>query len=848
MPENRILPLVGAAATLYLIADAYVRTGSFTPLESIVALLAALIGLAPVFAQRLRRERVRTHRAYTWLCIALGLATASTLGAHELYEIIGTSSGVVAAAVLFDLAIMEPDRIPAHRRLRLLGFGSLGALFALNFLARAEPEGILPDDFLLPSHFEIDSGEILLLSATLSLLLRMARRRLGSTPRALAANAWGVLTLALTVPFFVGAVFITRSVEAGPLEGEAPAFLFALASAGLSLGHVAVFFEERSLVSGAALRRILAVALPVFVFSVGAALIAAREGYDPLPAAAIVAGILLGGTLLARLVERPIHVLFAPNHGRLLDALKKALDSLHDAATLDDLAQAILTPLRDHHESPSPVLALRAPGRIYRLDAAGLVRSEDRALSEALRTYLDDPGAEPLFRDELEERAVRDVASRPLLEAMRGHRAEVIVPCPADGENQGALLFADSDLGLPHSMEELGTLLELGARIGARLVAFQEARRTNQHIHSALIEREELARELDALHARVRILESTAHTPPPRSEAPLVAYSPAMREVLERLDAFTQTEVNETPTPLFFFTPPGGPEVALAWEAHRRMEAHGERTGPFIVHDAQDAGSAESAPRGKRSKDEELITLLGREDGPLGLVGRADGGTLFIRSIEKLGRKAQRVLAEILRDGRYRAVDGVTIRPIRIRLLVSSTRPFDELKARASKRQLRVGVLHPELSRMIGGRIVRIPPLSERAEDLDSLILLAIDHAARALGKESPGIYEEAAARLRSGPFPGDELGLRWRLYAAVASTDGVMLDPSALALSTRPNRDDPRRSLADEVRPQSATSLHPDEEAIEDGGAANNENGGRKKNEESPQLGLFQVLERDDE
>lgn len=765
MPENRILPLVGGAATLYLIADAYVRGGSFSPLESFVALLAALISLAPLFAQRLRRERARTHRAFTWLTATLALTTGSTLGGYELYQIIGSSSGILAAGFLLDLALSEPDRIPGHARLRLLNFIAFALLFGLNLVARTEFEGALATDLLLPSHFEIESGEILLLSASLALLLRIARKRLGSTPQALAANAWGVLALGLAVPFLIGEALLRRGAPHDELRFESPAFLLALAAAGLSLGHLAVFLEERRLISGASLRRILAFALPLLFLAGAAALIAGNEGYDPLQAAAITAGIILGSAALDRLLRRPIRRLFAPNAGRLLEAIDEAFDAIEERATLDELAQAALAPLRDHHAAPSPLLVLLEPARVYRLDAAGIVRSDDRALPSGLSEYLDGPAEDassPLFRHELEARAVRDARSRPLLDALRGYEADVLITCPADGENQGALLFAASSLGLPHSMEELRALRDLGARIGARIVAFQAARRSTEHIHQALLKQEALEVALRELQEKLRTLELTAYAPPGRGDAPLVAYSPAMRAALDELDALGEG-------PIALHTPPGGPDKALAREAYLRSGGR----GPFIIFEP----GAEKNREGER--EDPLSALVGRaprdgSPGAFGALARAHGGTLFIRSLDRLERRTQRVLSEALRERRYRAVGGAEIRPLELRLIVSVNRPLIELE--------RARLLDAELAHDLRGRELRIPRLEERAEDLDSLILLAIDYAAEALGKESPGLFEETAAMLRRGPFLGDERGLRWRLYAAVALAPGNMLEPSALS------------------------------------------------------------------
>ena len=85
-----------------------------------------------------------------------------------------------------------------------------------------------------------------------------------------------------------------------------------------------------------------------------------------------------------------------------------------------------------------------------------------------------------------------------------------------------------------------------------------------------------------------------------------------------------------------------------------------------------------------------------------------------------------------------------------------------------------------ELAARVGATL-QVPPLRARGEDVESLALLAIDRACRALGAATVGVTPEALAALRAYPWPGNVRELFDAVEHAVARTRGTRVALDAL-------------------------------------------------------------------
>jgi DNA-binding NtrC family response regulator len=147
----------------------------------------------------------------------------------------------------------------------------------------------------------------------------------------------------------------------------------------------------------------------------------------------------------------------------------------------------------------------------------------------------------------------------------------------------------------------------------------------------------------------------------------------------------------------------------------------------------------------------------------------AVGGTLYVEGIQHLTHDSQRLLTEKLRalDETWRAGAGDDAEPD-VRLVLSTTRDVDD--------ELAAGRLTPELHRALP-RIIDVPPLRSRLEDLASLAPFILRQQAELSGRQAPALSDEALKRLQRHRWPGNVRELRNVLGAALAASAGAVLD-----------------------------------------------------------------------
>jgi hypothetical protein len=199
------------------------------------------------------------------------------------------------------------------------------------------------------------------------------------------------------------------------------------------------------------------------------------------------------------------------------------------------------------------------------------------------------------------------------------------------------------------------------------------------------------------------------------------------------------------------------------------------------------------------TEDAAVALLAGAPEGAVdervGLLGLANGGTLFLDDIVDLPPRAQEILLGFLDTGGYPHPDAPERAPRRAELLVlvasSSALAFDEASLVAR------GVV-PDLAARLVGRIVKVPALSERREDLGALTLHVLSQRA---GQASVDIEAAAVEMLLIHDWPGDLPELHAALDRALGSTRRLMksaLPGPVLATRAQPSTAQARASLAD--------------------------------------------------
>jgi DNA-binding NtrC family response regulator len=186
-------------------------------------------------------------------------------------------------------------------------------------------------------------------------------------------------------------------------------------------------------------------------------------------------------------------------------------------------------------------------------------------------------------------------------------------------------------------------------------------------------------------------------------------------------------------------------------------EASGRSERPFVVGDCADL-SAEDA----------MAALFGSRAGP-GFLELATHGTLCLLDLPALDATAQLALARALAERRAYPVHGGPGYELDVRVVASARRPVTDLVAS--------GALASELGRWFAKVSCFVPPLRERREDIESLVLRALDRGARVWGREVLGVTPEALRALVDHDWPGNVLELESIVERAVAQVTAARID-----------------------------------------------------------------------
>lgn len=153
--------------------------------------------------------------------------------------------------------------------------------------------------------------------------------------------------------------------------------------------------------------------------------------------------------------------------------------------------------------------------------------------------------------------------------------------------------------------------------------------------------------------------------------------------------------------------------------------------------------------------DVELFGEEGADGRPavIGVFERAHNGTLYLDDVVDMPRESQSRILRVLVEQRFRRVGGDQDVQVDVRVISSTSR---DLRAEIAEGRFREDLFH-----RLNVVPIRVPPLSERREDIGSLIEFFIESLCESQGLPRRRIGEDALAVLQVQEWPGNIRQLR---------------------------------------------------------------------------------------
>lgn len=167
-----------------------------------------------------------------------------------------------------------------------------------------------------------------------------------------------------------------------------------------------------------------------------------------------------------------------------------------------------------------------------------------------------------------------------------------------------------------------------------------------------------------------------------------------------------------------------------------------------------------------------------RRDKP-GRFALADGGTIFLDEIGDISPAMQVRLLRVLQERCFEPLGATEPVKVNVRVLAATNKDLAQLVREGKFREdlfYRIRVIH-----------LKLPPLSQRREDIPLLLDHIIAKLNRVQGKDVAGVSREVLARLMEHDFPGNVRELENIVEQAFVLCRGGLIEPRHLPPELRP-------------------------------------------------------------
>ncbi|MFH1017107.1 MAG: sigma-54 dependent transcriptional regulator, partial [Pseudomonadota bacterium] len=194
-------------------------------------------------------------------------------------------------------------------------------------------------------------------------------------------------------------------------------------------------------------------------------------------------------------------------------------------------------------------------------------------------------------------------------------------------------------------------------------------------------------------------------------------------------------------------------------------------------------------------------SFTGADQRKIGKFQYADGGTLFLDEIGDISPALQVKLLRVLQEKRFTPVGSNQEIEANARIIAATNRNLEDL--------IQKGTFRDDLYYRLSVLPIFLPPLRDRLEDLEPLVLHFIGKFNRLHNKAIGGIEERALERFKNHSWPGNIRELENVIEHAFVLETGPRITETSLPRSVRPleagGAEAAERTTAPPARPEGA-------------------------------------------
>ncbi|ETR75129.1 ATPase AAA [Afipia sp. P52-10] len=237
----------------------------------------------------------------------------------------------------------------------------------------------------------------------------------------------------------------------------------------------------------------------------------------------------------------------------------------------------------------------------------------------------------------------------------------------------------------------------------------------------------------------------------------MVGRSPSMNQLRQTVERAAKANSR-----IMIVGPSGGGKELAARTLHG-MSSRAD--GPFVVINA-----AAIVPERMEVELFGVEQSNGEYQRKAGALEEAHGGTLFIDEVADMPKETQSKILRVLVDQTFQRVGGSTKVSVDVRIVSSTTRNLET--------EIAEGRFREDLYHRLSVVPIRVPPLSDRREDIPELVEYFMDQISHATGLPRRKIGDDAMAVLQSHIWPGNVRQLRNNVERLMILAGG---DPDAI-------------------------------------------------------------------